>query len=971
MKLLKYIFFLLPFVSLAQSGTGHYGKININNGTTVPTERLYVNGTSRFIGAVQMNAYANGFLTVNGSGVLGVSTGPSPTTGGTGQTAVATGDLLYGSATNVWSRRAIGTTGQVLRVTGGLPTWGTFNYSTDGTGTLGATFGGTGQSSYVVGDLLYANTTTTLAKLTDIATGNALITGGVGVAPAYGKITPSHISGTWPLANGGTGNTSYTTGSIPFSNGTILTQDNANLSWNATTSYLLARKTSSDTTYFKAGGTQQLISTTLYRYYNQIESDGRNSFIKYKKIGTGIPSGTVIQTTLDNGNTGFGTGSYATSAASKLSVDGTFGVNGAITTDNYTGYPKANGASPWTASSTIPATDITGNFANSRITGTDTQVQYISGTTQTGSSTFTFDPSITTLGISSTKNANVSIASNFNSTSNLAAGSYTVNNYRHFSANQGTFAGGATDYHVGFYANSNLSNGGGFGLGIGFQSEIPFTSSSTYGLYFNGGANNYLEGGLGIGTTDIPQHGIHIKKNFTSVAGTNYGIRVFPTYTTSTGLTVRLVNSSLTLPSGSSINSLYNYYAERGTIGGTITNHYGYYASSTINQGSTRNIGYYGGLSAGATSWNLYMSGDGANYMAGALGVGTDVPTTTNGGVDIASGGIGLSIGADNGASTRTASTNKFGRIVTPTYSNSAIPMAVLMATSTATGGVIYVGGTTAGYAPTQIRLHTAANNTTTTGNEVARFDSLGRFGIGVIPAGYKMQMNTSYVTPYVSTTNQGDGLFLFNSNASSVDNNFQTLKMQVMSNVANSIGLINLVQPLSASANSAWAFQLRNSAGNYTEPMRIDGSGTVSIGKAGVAGTQKLEVVGNVLANRYINGGSAPTIAAGAGAGTTPTISVVGRDNDFSILLTTGTTPTGANAIIATVTYAGGAYLTGSIPTCTAAQGAGSTFNAALLTGSTMFSVDGTTTTMVLYSGTTALTGSTVYKFNCHSGGY
>lgn len=54
-------------------------------------------------------------------------------------------------------------------------------------GTLGATTGGTGQSSYAVGDLLYANTTTTLARLADVAVGSCLISGGVGVAPSWGS----------------------------------------------------------------------------------------------------------------------------------------------------------------------------------------------------------------------------------------------------------------------------------------------------------------------------------------------------------------------------------------------------------------------------------------------------------------------------------------------------------------------------------------------------------------------------------------------------------------------------------------------------------------------------------------------------------------------------------------------------------------------------------------------------------------
>jgi hypothetical protein len=84
-------------------------------------------------------------------------------------------------------------------------------------GTLSAVAGGTGLSSFVVGDLLYANSTTTLARLADIATGNALISGGVGVAPSWGKIgLTTHVSGTLPIANGGTNITTYTLGDLLY-----------------------------------------------------------------------------------------------------------------------------------------------------------------------------------------------------------------------------------------------------------------------------------------------------------------------------------------------------------------------------------------------------------------------------------------------------------------------------------------------------------------------------------------------------------------------------------------------------------------------------------------------------------------------------------------------------------------------------------------------------------------------------------
>lgn len=79
-------------------------------------------------------------------------------------------------------------------------------------GTLGVPRGGTGLNSYTQGDLLYASSASTLAALPDVATGNALISGGVGADPAWGKIgLTTHVSGTLPIANGGTNSTATPT----------------------------------------------------------------------------------------------------------------------------------------------------------------------------------------------------------------------------------------------------------------------------------------------------------------------------------------------------------------------------------------------------------------------------------------------------------------------------------------------------------------------------------------------------------------------------------------------------------------------------------------------------------------------------------------------------------------------------------------------------------------------------------------
>jgi hypothetical protein len=104
--------------------------------------------------------------------------------------------------------------------------------------------GGTGQSSYTVGDLLYASGSTTLSKLADVATGNALISGGVGVAPSWGKVgLTTHVSGTLPVANGGTGTaTAFTSGSVVFAGASgVYSQDNSNLFWDNTNNRLGVR----------------------------------------------------------------------------------------------------------------------------------------------------------------------------------------------------------------------------------------------------------------------------------------------------------------------------------------------------------------------------------------------------------------------------------------------------------------------------------------------------------------------------------------------------------------------------------------------------------------------------------------------------------------------------------------------------------------------------------------------------------
>jgi len=153
-----------------------------------------------------------------------------PTFGGTAQSTYTTGDTLYASASNTLSKLSIGSTGQVMVVSGGVPTWGSItSVGTIATGTwqataIGAIYGGTAQTSWTTGDLLYASGTNTLTKRAIGSSGQALVVSGG--LPTWASITTlgTIATGVWQgtavaAAYGGTGQTSYTTGDLLYASG--------------------------------------------------------------------------------------------------------------------------------------------------------------------------------------------------------------------------------------------------------------------------------------------------------------------------------------------------------------------------------------------------------------------------------------------------------------------------------------------------------------------------------------------------------------------------------------------------------------------------------------------------------------------------------------------------------------------------------------------------------------------------------
>ncbi len=146
----------------------------------------------------------------------------------------------------------------------------------------------------------------------------------------------------------------------------------------------------------------------------------------------------------------------------------------------------------------------------------------------------------------------------------------------------------------------------------------------------------------------------------------------------------------------------------------------------------------------------------------------------------------------------------------------------------------------------------------------------------------------------------------------------------------------------------------LNQTAGNISyfgtsNQLSIDSSGDVN-----TSGSGEFE--------HLIGGSPAPTVSAGSGAGTSPTLTVVSGATDLSgyVTLTTGTTPA-ASATVFTLTF-NTAY--GSTPKCFAWPANVATQALVGVAAAQIFPANSTTAHFLLTQGATALTASTAYEW-------
>ena len=304
------------------------------------------------LGGTGLTSFTSGGA-VYATSTSALTTGTLPVTaGGTGQTSYTDGELLIGNSTGNTLAKATLTAGAGISVTNGAGSITVTNTAPDQTVVLTAgsnmTITGTypnftlSSSDQFVGTVTSVSGTGSVNGITlsgTVTSSGSLTLGGT----LTGVSLTTQVTGTLPVANGGTGQSSYLDGQLLIGNSTGNTLTKATLTSGAG------------------------ISVTNGSGSITIANTGVTSV-----SGTGSVNGITLTGTVTS--TGSLTlGGTLSGVDLTTQVTGTLPVgNGGTGATTLTGYVKGNGASAMTASSTIPTSDLTGTLpiANGGTNGT-------------------------------------------------------------------------------------------------------------------------------------------------------------------------------------------------------------------------------------------------------------------------------------------------------------------------------------------------------------------------------------------------------------------------------------------------------------------------------------------------------------------------------------------------------------------------------------------------------------------------
>lgn len=236
---------------------------------------------------------------------------------------------------------------------------------------LGSNYGGTGYgtlaSPYVVGDILYANTTSSLAKIAISGTANRVLRSN-GTIPSWGQVAlTTDVTGVLPVANGGT-----------------------NLSTIPQYSTLVANTANTLTALTVTGGQSIRLNSggTAWEAYTPATGSGSVSSIT---AGTGLSGGTITSSgTIAIANTGVTANTYGNSTTvPQITVNAQGQITG-VTNIAISG----SGVTSISANSPLSASSSTGSVSLSIANASGSAAGVVTTGTQTFAGTKTFDTGI-------------------------------------------------------------------------------------------------------------------------------------------------------------------------------------------------------------------------------------------------------------------------------------------------------------------------------------------------------------------------------------------------------------------------------------------------------------------------------------------------------------------------------------------------------------------------------------------------